>query len=439
MLIGLINRNNQLHIGVVPQNQPETQIRFKLYWMEESDPSLNLNLILDFTTNLITEHEAYSINTKEEIKTNKTEYTTKYVLSYVINGEEKFTWYKRTDGLKQNISDATVNTALYNFLKIPGVENAKNSKGGWNSDKQMWFIHKDPRGLPTIGYGHLITNSGNNTENFYSNGISDATALNLLESDVNDHVNHAKDIMGGCWSELDFWAKVLYAELVYNIGKGSAKDKYPNFKASLIQKNYGTPENLNDPPAPKNSKTGVAFREFKRNYKDPNTGELKPCVGRHKHIIRHILIKLVAFKKTNSSTQNLQNTELCVNDEYNETTDNGFTFADSLNSDNSILENELAEMVNEKTCKYLVNLNNQNENINIKINVKQYEGECVCPYFLFEKMTALNVSTCRGEDYGGLEIAFKHDIVYEILGQETFLTSDKFKSNKYNFIITLDS
>ena len=97
------------------------------------------------------------------------------------------------------------------------------------------------------------------------------------------------------------------------------------------------------------------------------------------------------------------------------------------------------EINDEKTCKYLVNLNNQNENINIKIDVKQFEDECVCPYSLFEKMTALNVSTCRGEEYGGLEIAFKHDVVYEILDQEAFLTSDKFKSKKYNFIITLDS
>ena len=117
MLIGLINRNNQLHIGVVPQNHSEVKIRFKLYWMEENDPSMNLNLIKDFTTNLITKYEAYSINTKEQIRTNKTEYTTKYVLSYIINGEEKFKWYNRTVGVNQNIPDATVNTALYNFLK----------------------------------------------------------------------------------------------------------------------------------------------------------------------------------------------------------------------------------------------------------------------------------------------------------------------------------
>lgn len=68
------------------------------------------------------------------------------------------------------------------------VKNWENSKdygpGGWNSKTKKWYPHKSPEGgTPTIAYGHKLTSEEVRSGKF-ANGISDATALSLFDSDL---------------------------------------------------------------------------------------------------------------------------------------------------------------------------------------------------------------------------------------------------------------
>ena len=68
------------------------------------------------------------------------------------------------------------------------VKNWENSKdygpGGWNSKKEKWYPHKSPEGgTPTIAYGHKLTSDEVKSGKF-ANGISDASALSLFDSDL---------------------------------------------------------------------------------------------------------------------------------------------------------------------------------------------------------------------------------------------------------------
>ena len=68
------------------------------------------------------------------------------------------------------------------------VKNWENSKdygpGGWNSKTKKWYPHKSPEGgTPTIAYGHKLTSDEVRSGKF-ANGISDATALSLFDSDL---------------------------------------------------------------------------------------------------------------------------------------------------------------------------------------------------------------------------------------------------------------
>jgi LysM repeat protein len=68
------------------------------------------------------------------------------------------------------------------------VKNWENSKdygpGGWNSKTKKWYPHKSPEGgTATVAYGHKLT-SDEVRSGKYANGISDAAALALFDSDL---------------------------------------------------------------------------------------------------------------------------------------------------------------------------------------------------------------------------------------------------------------
>ena len=430
MLVGLIKRNGKLHVGIVPRGLPSSKISFELSWMSEEHSDMKLNSILKWTTKTL-EVEAFSIDTKEVPPSGTTSYATKYVLSYEINGKEKFAWFPRTTGQDSPSSDTKVSNALYNFLLIPGVENAKTSVGGWDKNSKLWKVHNDPAGLPTIGYGHKITGQSNDTVAFYSGGITDETAKALLATDCDSHVEYAKQNMGGCWSNLDFWAKVAYAELVYNIGKEGASAKFPNFKASLVQKNYGSPANLNDPPASPNSKSGVTFREFKRTYKDAETGEAKFCTGRHAHIIKHILIKLVAFKQSSSSAQDVSNTfETCEIEDYNESYEGGYANRDSATSSAELVESKMDQITWEESCKYELNLTSSSSSESFEIDFKKTTDDCECASKILETISLTRFTTCDEEEVAECSVVLND-------GQAVVMLISQLASGNYKYKMSL--
>lgn len=68
------------------------------------------------------------------------------------------------------------------------VKNWENSKdygpGGWSSKTKKWYPHKSPEGgTATVAYGHKLT-SDEVRSGKYANGISDAAALALFDSDL---------------------------------------------------------------------------------------------------------------------------------------------------------------------------------------------------------------------------------------------------------------
>lgn len=216
-----------------------------------------------------------------------------------------FTWVgmankKPEDGVA---NDELVKDALVKILALPGMETTRNEAGGWYTNSQKWYAIHGPEQTDsehTIGYGHAFTDAEElafaGSTGAYINGITDAAAKTLLGNDVNLAIGYAKTHFGtSCWDKLDFWAKVLYAELVYNTGVGGALE-YTKLKQSLIDENYGTEANDGDDG-------GTSWGEYHRNYEHPLTKAMVPVEGRHKFIRKHILENLTKFKKSTILTQ----------------------------------------------------------------------------------------------------------------------------------------
>lgn len=88
--------------------------------------------------------------------------------------------------LKSLLTEGVAPEITPKFIElIKNWENNKDYKpGGWNKTKQRWFPHRSPEGgTPTIAYGHKLT-SKDVASGKFQNGIADAEALKLLESDL---------------------------------------------------------------------------------------------------------------------------------------------------------------------------------------------------------------------------------------------------------------
>lgn len=96
--------------------------------------------------------------------------------------------------LKSILLEQAINSKLAAVIK--NFENNKAYKpGGWDPIKKRWFHHPSPEGgNPTIAFGHKLTDSDMSTNRF-ANGLTDAEANTLLQTDLNDAEVKAKRLV----------------------------------------------------------------------------------------------------------------------------------------------------------------------------------------------------------------------------------------------------
>ena len=87
--------------------------------------------------------------------------------------------------LKSILLEQAINSKLAAVIK--NFENNKAYKpGGWDPIKKRWFHHPSPEGgNPTIAFGHKLTDLDMSTNRFV-NGLTDAEANTLLQTDLVD-------------------------------------------------------------------------------------------------------------------------------------------------------------------------------------------------------------------------------------------------------------
>ena len=323
-------------------------------------------------------------------------------------------------------------------IKFPG-QSSKTFTTHFGAAPGLWKKHDDGAGFPTIGYGHKIKVGED-----FSAGITDAQAKELLVADISDHLGEAKENMGGCWDNLDFWAKVAYTELVYNMGQNGAKNTFPNFKASLVAKTYGDPGNLNDEAALPGAGSGISFREFKRTrdlkpgettaYPVPNQPNKAYLGERHKHIVKHILIKMSAFKPdSTTNAQNLDSSSLmdeCVIDDYEEYDSPGETGTvcaeggEDCPQLSELNGSIVGDIPVEEVCVYDVVLSHNDEDVSTFEIAMKKEGKCKCPSRIFNEVV-FEKSMGYGCPLGWIDMQFKTD-EETLVHSEAGLTEDSY-------------
>lgn len=94
----------------------------------------------------------------------------------------------------------------------------------------LWPVYIDSKGLPTVGVGHLVT--GKESYNPYA-GITDTQAEHQLASDIEEHLNNAKEIANEKGMEPNIGGNYVVqrfmTEMCFNIGKSG----YLEFKNGL--------------------------------------------------------------------------------------------------------------------------------------------------------------------------------------------------------------
>lgn len=159
-----------------------------------------------------------------------------------------------------------------NYIKT--VENG--SKVGFKNGK--WFPHKSPEGgLPTIAYGHKLTD--NEVERL-SKGISDSEAEKLLNHDLalaKKKVYSDIKIMFGIQVPLDQRQEEMLIDYAFNLG---TLKEFPKYTRAVIDKNWE-----------------VAAKEYKRTFIN-SKGE-RYNLGRNKVFFNRYL------KETTSTTQDV--------------------------------------------------------------------------------------------------------------------------------------
>jgi len=84
--------------------------------------------------------------------------------------------------------------------------------------------YKDTRGLPTVGYGHLIKKGED-----YSKGLTQQQANELFDRDFEHHLAQARTTPG--WDKASPQQRHAMVDLAYNMG-GSWHKKWPKFSAA---------------------------------------------------------------------------------------------------------------------------------------------------------------------------------------------------------------
>ena len=108
---------------------------------------------------------------------------------------------------------------------------------GYNIVDGMHQAYRDNKGLPTIGYGHLITPGDGYS---MSSKISQQEADKLFDKDFQFHSEHAQKIPG--FKKASDQQKAALIDLTFNMGPGWHKD-FPGFVKAFSAGDYETAAN----------------------------------------------------------------------------------------------------------------------------------------------------------------------------------------------------
>jgi len=108
---------------------------------------------------------------------------------------------------------------------------------GYNIVDGMHHAYRDNKGLPTIGYGHLITPGDGYS---MSSKISQQEADKLFDKDFQFHSEHAQKIPG--FKKASDQQKAALIDLTFNMGPGWHKD-FPGFVKAFSAGDYETAAN----------------------------------------------------------------------------------------------------------------------------------------------------------------------------------------------------
>lgn len=110
------------------------------------------------------------------------------------------------------------------------TSNLKMRAVGWKKNK-WWPYHSLEGGLPTVGYGHKVTNLESISGKFLS-GITDEEAKTLLYSDMRKHIWSA-----GIPNDWGYNRTLWALDVSYRVG-GSLKMRTPSFFKALSEEDY---------------------------------------------------------------------------------------------------------------------------------------------------------------------------------------------------------
>ena len=104
---------------------------------------------------------------------------------------------------------------------------------GFNPDLGRFFMEPDPIGIPTVGFGHRITEDELRA-GVFDRGLSFEQAQELLDRDILTHQGHAAKVMG---PKLFFSMPQDFQDaataLTYQIGRTGFR-RFKNFRAALM-------------------------------------------------------------------------------------------------------------------------------------------------------------------------------------------------------------
>jgi len=149
-----------------------------------------------------------------------------------------------------------------NYMKK--VENAQ-LLGGDVSMLEYVDANESDTNKKTIGYGHVITDKERESGKIYGYDIENLTtdqANEILKRDLSKAYDQLTNTFGRQFLDLDDRRKQMLVDMQFNLGSLEA---FPKFTEALFAGDETT-----------------MMKEYKRSFRDPESGNMKPLTGRNK-------------------------------------------------------------------------------------------------------------------------------------------------------------
>jgi len=157
---------------------------------------------------------------------------------------------------------------------------------------ERFYLFTGPAGYPLIGYGHLITKEELES-GIFRDGLSEDEAYELLRKDVQRAVDEAEEHFGkDGWAAMGQAQKDAIVDHFYVLGPGDGNRPgmkgYPRLTEALRAGDWET-----------------VAKEGMMNYKDPETGEMKPMPRRNEAWLKNFVNEHLTPEDPTASTQEM--------------------------------------------------------------------------------------------------------------------------------------